>query len=89
MTKKKESNVRFNSLKIERVRWGDDKGKIEGELDIQGQKGTVSLKLSHELTDQILQLAKNAIIDGIEETANAFIFEITTAIPETLLLEKK
>jgi hypothetical protein len=78
--------TKFQSLKIERARWGDNKGKLEGVLDIGGKKGNLSLKLPDELAEQILQLAKNAIIDGVEQTANDFIFEITTAIPETPLL---
>ena len=77
---------KFRSLKIERARWGDNKGKLEGILDIGGEKGNLSLKLPDQLAEQILQLAKTAIIDGVEQTANDFIFEITTAIPETPLL---
>ena len=76
----------FKSLKIEKERWGKDAGKLTGVLDIGGEKGSLSLNLPETLCDQILQLAKNAIIDGVEQTANDFIFEITTAIPETPLL---
>jgi len=80
---------KFQSLKIERVRYGENKGTLEGVLDIDGTNGRVCLKLTNELADQILQLAKNAIIDGVEQTANDFIFELTTAIPETPLLSNK
>lgn len=76
----------FNSLKIERQRWGNNAGKLEGTLDIGGAKGSLSLKLSDSLANQILQLAKSAIIDSVEETANEFIFELTTAIPEVAKL---
>lgn len=76
----------FKSLKIERQRWGKNAGKLEGSLDIGGENGSLSLILPDELAERILQLAKAAIIDGVEQTANDFIFEITTAIPDTPLL---
>jgi hypothetical protein len=76
----------FKSLKIERQKWGKNAGKLEGSLDIGGENGSLSLILPDELAERILQLAKAAIIDGVEQTANDFIFEITTAIPDTPLL---
>lgn len=76
----------FKSLKIEKERWGKDAGKLIGTLDIGGEKGSLSLNIPEYLCDQILQLAKTAIIDGVEQTANDFIFEITTAIPDIPLL---
>lgn len=76
----------FQSLKIERQRWGKNEGKLEGTLDIRGKTGSVSLILPNDVADKILQLAKAAIIDGVEQSANEFIFEITTAIPDTLHL---
>ena len=77
---------KFNRLVIERVRYGPDKDSLMGTLDIAGEKGAVTLKLPDSLADQILQLAREAIIDGVEQTTNDFIFEITTAIPSTLSL---
>lgn len=76
----------FISLKIERATYGKNKGMLEGSLDIGGEKGRLSLILTEDLAEKILQLAKNAIIDGVEQSANDFIFEITTAIPDTLNL---
>lgn len=74
----------FESLKIEVDKWGPDKGKLKAVIDIKGGKGSTTLQLPDKVAEQILQLAKNAIIDGVEKTANEFIFELTTSIPETL-----
>lgn len=78
--------MKFESLKIEAVKYGENKGKIIAEICIQGDKSRTTMELPPEVGDKILQLAKNAIIDGVEKAANDFIFEITTAIPDTLLL---
>ena len=37
-----------------------------------------------ELEDKIIQLAKNALIDGVEESANNLIFDLTTDIPDSV-----
>jgi hypothetical protein len=47
------------------------------------------MELPPLVADKILQLAKNAIIDGVEKAANNFIFEITTCIPDSINLENK
>jgi len=81
--------MKFNSLKIERERWGKDEGKLKSVLDISSKDGNLTLFLPDDVGEKILQLAKQAIIDGVEETANSFIFDITTHIPNKLNLETK
>ena len=81
--------MKFESLKIEAVRYGDNKGKLFAEICIHGDKSRTTMELPPLVADKILQLAKSAIIDGVEKAANDFIFEITTSIPDTLLLENK
>ena len=81
--------MKFESLKIEAVQWGNEKGKLKAELRLSGEKASTTLKLSDDVGEKILILAKQAIIDAVEQTANDFIFEITTMIPETLNLTHK
>ena len=83
------SEMKFESLKIEAQKWGEHKGKLVAELEISTDKAKTSLILPDEVAEKILILAKNAIIDGVENAANEFIFEITTAIPDTLLIGPK
>ena len=81
--------MKFESLEIEVVKYGNDKGKLIAKICIQGDKSRTTMELPREVGDRILQLAKSAIIDAVEQAANDFIFEITTSIPDTLLLENK
>ena len=76
----------FESLKIEVEKWGDKKGQLTAELCIRGDKARTTLTLPDNVGDEILQLAKSAIIDAVEQSANDFIFEITTAIPKSMTL---
>lgn len=76
----------FKSLKIEAPEWGEHKGKLVAEISIRGDKSTTTMILPDEVAEKILQLSKQALIDGVEKAANDFIFEITTAIPDKLLL---
>jgi hypothetical protein len=78
--------MKFESLKIEVAKWGENKGKLVSELEIRGDKAKTTLILPDDVAEKILVLAKSALIDGVEQAANEFIFEITTAIPDTLLI---
>ena len=81
--------MEFESLKIEAVHYGEDKGKLVAEICIKGDKSRTTMKLPNEVGERILQLAKHALIDGVEQAANDFIFELTTLIPESLTLDHK
>jgi hypothetical protein len=78
--------MKFKSLKIDVAQWGENKGKLVAEISISGDKSSTTMILPDKVADDILKLAKNAIIDGVEKAANDFIFEITTHIPETICI---
>ena len=78
--------MKFESLKIEVEKWGKNAGKLKAEICLTGDKAKTTLELPDDVGEKVLQLAKNAIIDAVEKTANDFIFEITTLIPETMNL---
>lgn len=46
----------------------------------------MTMVLPDEVAEKLLHVSKKAIIDGVESAANDFIFELTTEIPDTLLL---
>jgi hypothetical protein len=81
--------MEFRSLKIESPQWGDNKGRLVAELEVRGDKSRATFILPDEVGEQILILAKSAIIDGVEKAANDFIFELTTLIPNQLKIEAK
>ena len=80
--------MKFRSLKIEKEAYGPNKGKLIAELRIEGAKATTTMILPDDVGEAILQLSKESIIDAVEKSANDFIFELTTLIPETLKIEK-
>jgi hypothetical protein len=79
----------FQKLEIEAIQYGENKGKLIAEISIRGDKSRTTMELPPLVADKILQLATNAIIDGVEKAANDFIFEITTYIPDSINLENK
>lgn len=78
--------MKFQSLKIERPLWGPNQGKLVAEICIRGDKSTTTMILPDNVAEKVLILSKSAIIDGVEKSANDFIFELTTAIPETICI---
>lgn len=81
--------IELRSLKIEKQRWGNNAGKLTAEICIEGKDANVTLILPNSFADQVLKQAKQAIIDSVEKTANDFIFELTTVIPDTLAIDNK
>lgn len=79
--------LKFNSLLIERERFGANKGEVTGRLRIEGRNGDICLNLPPSITKKLLEVSKAALIDVVEETANEFIYEITTSIPDCKSLE--
>ena len=73
-------SVNFESLEIERERFGKEKGQLKGKLRISSKSGDVMLRLNDSLVGAVMRLSKDALIDSVEETANEFIFELTTAL---------
>lgn len=78
--------MKFKSLKIEAERWGKNEGKLVATINIGDENADVTLILPDDVGDKILELSKSAIIDAVEKTANDFIFDITTHIPNRLNL---
>ncbi len=78
---------KFKSLKIESPSWGEHKGKLVATICVSGKNSETTLILPDAVGEKILTLAKEAIIDSVEQAANDFIFELTTLIPDQLLLK--
>jgi carbon monoxide dehydrogenase subunit G len=76
--------MNFESLNIEAVAYGPDKGKLKTQLCITGKGSRIWMDLPIDVGNKIIQLAKNALIDGVEESANNLIFELTTDIPDNV-----
>ena len=79
--------ITLRELKIERPSYGKDAGKLKASIKLEGQDSTICLNLPDETGDRILALAKEAIIDAVEQAGNDLIFTLTTAIPDTLALK--
>ncbi len=80
--------MNFESLKIERVTYGPDKDKLKTQLCVAGKESRIYMDLPIDVGNKIIQLAKNALIDGVEESANNLIFELTTDIPDSVDLKE-
>jgi hypothetical protein len=80
-------NTTFKSLKIEAPIWGEHKGKLVATICVSGKNSETTMILPDSVGEKILHLVKEAIIDGVEQAANDFIFELTTLIPDQLLLK--
>lgn len=58
-------------LTLTRQSYGEDKGHYTGRLNIVGQAGDVSLKLSPALGDKIAALVGEFVVEAAKEVSNA------------------
>lgn len=81
------TDTKFKSLKIDYPAWGEHKGKLVATICVSGKNSETTMILPDAIGEKILQLSKEAILEGVEQAANDFIFELTTLIPDQLLLK--
>jgi hypothetical protein len=71
--------LKLKSLHLDRPGYGPNSDKLRATIQIDGKTGSTTLILPDSVADSIIELAKDAIIDAVESSANDFIFELTTA----------
>jgi len=70
----------LDRLNINRVAYGPDKGKYKAEVSYEGSSGSVGLKLSPELSNELLKCCGEAILKYSKEAAK----DLNVAISESL-----
>ena len=78
----RKNNMKFKSLTLEIPEWGENKDNLIAELCIRNEKTKMTMQLPPEVAGRILQVAKNALINGANLATNEFISGINTSIPD-------
>lgn len=80
------SHPTLRRLNIELETYGPLKGQYVAKLSFNANHADVTLTLPPETGARLLSFCKATLIDAVEESANALIFDLTTAIPDVLAL---
>ena len=72
--------MQFESLEIERKRWGEDEGQITGILKISGDAADVHFRINEEASHAIMLSCKDAICTAAVVEAKLFTQEFDKLI---------
>lgn len=61
--------MRLSMLRIERKRWGDNNGKLEGEMEIESPTSKMTVLLDPERCDKIVALVADLLVDQAKANA--------------------
>jgi hypothetical protein len=70
----------FKNLRIRRLDFGTDIGKLEASLNVEGKTAEMTVKLNGEVAQQFLLLGAKLIADNAAEMSAAFRNEFLAAI---------
>lgn len=62
--------MEFRELKIERARYGENKGNLEGVLRVGGDGVDMNINISEARAKKIIDLCADVLIEQATETAN-------------------
>jgi hypothetical protein len=69
---------KLNSLRIERTLYGIDKDKLLGAIKFEGQYAEMTVKLSEEKSQQMLDIVADAMLENAREISTLLIGQLET-----------
>ena len=73
--------LRLKKLSIEMQNWGSNKGRFEGTIEYEGDKGRVALTLSPEDCERFFPVVADAIVATSREVAQSLTAEAMASAP--------
>lgn len=72
--------MQFKRLSIRAVDYGPDKGKVIGELDVEGTAASITVRLKDGVADEILSRCADIIAAAATDQAAAFRAEFLASL---------
>lgn len=72
----------LQELKIERERWGDNKGKFAGSITFESARSSIKMALTHDVSERLLKVVGESLVDEAKELATELTAECVDALPE-------
>lgn len=69
--------MRLTRLKIERELWGNDKGKLVGEIAFENQDAKVTVILDEDKCYKMLEIVAENVVSNARETANLLVSQMS------------
>lgn len=73
--------MQLESLSIQRRIYGPNEGKLEGEITFKNPRGKVQLVLNDEISQRLLAIVADGVVESSREIAVSLTAQVLTAIP--------
>ena len=74
--------MELKELKIERPCWGENQGKLVGEVKFKQANGNITLQLDEAMCKDILKICASAVIASAKEVAERLVMATIEATAE-------
>ncbi len=78
--------MKLKELKIHRPAWGEHSGKIVGEVKFENDHGNITLQLTEDHCQEILQVCAVALVDSAKQSATQLASAIIDAAAPIVML---
>jgi hypothetical protein len=79
--------MKLEEMKIERKKWGVDAGKVVGEIKFAGAHGNITLQLTEEHCQSILQVCAGALVESARQSADQLTEAISVAATPMITMD--
>ena len=73
--------IQLQSLSVSRPEWGDNKGKLEGNIVFNGPHGKVQLPLDEQMSKEIVAVCAEALVRSSRAVAENMTADIINDVP--------
>ena len=73
--------MQLESLHIRRETYGENRGKLQGDIVYQSPSGKIQVLLSDELSTKLLYIVAENMVETTQQLANQLTAEVITQIP--------
>ena len=68
--------MKLERIHIHRRRFGKDKDKLSGEVEVKGTHGTIVLKITNETAVEIVKMCADSLIDAAKEVSELMVEDL-------------
>ena len=68
--------MNIKELRIARQEYGEDKGKLMGQLKVDSQEGAITINLTHEHAQKVIAMCADSLVVVSKEVANEMTAEL-------------
>lgn len=73
--------MNLKAMKIERVLWGDNEGKLEGKITFDTPNSEITIRLNSEHVRKIFAVCADALQEQAREASTGLLSNIIQALP--------